>query len=285
MSDLPKILEKTPQLEERAETPPQPPAPPSTHGNYEYFCRRVGIWPTSDHSTTTTRGLKRPAKNQGTYDAIIRSQAKARVEYYATASLINFALFAQIIIAAAVTAISAAGGPLIALTVLGALQTILAGSLTWVKGQGIPDRLLSYANELRRVREYVEDVERQYEADPNFTLKVEEEVQKIYKLYDLARKNAEDSYVGTFKTITAENLRGDWDMLTGKGKKRTGSGLSLTDTSSSTGGAATGTGGAATGTGGAATGTGSAAAGSGGALTGTGGTANGPVGPQSAANQ
>jgi SMODS and SLOG-associating 2TM effector domain len=177
--------------------------------NYEQFCRRVGIWPMTTRAAANGK-VERPATNKGTYESLVNSQRKTRAEYYTTASLINIALFSQIIIAAAVTAVSAAGGPRVAVTVLGALNTVLAGSLTWVKGQGLPDRLLSYANELRRVREHIEDLERQYEEKPDFVLDVDLEAKKIYTMYDNARKNAENAYVGTFQKLGADALKGDW---------------------------------------------------------------------------
>lgn len=179
---------------------------PEQSGNYEHFCRRVGIWPLSERDAS----MHRTGANKGTYQELLHAQTKTRVEYYTTASLINMALFAQIIIAATVTAVSASNGPRMAITVLGALNTVLAGSLTWIKGQGLPDRLATYANELRRVREHIEDLERQYEEKPDFRLNVEEEAQKIYVMYDGARKNAETSYLGTFKSVTPEGLKGDW---------------------------------------------------------------------------
>lgn len=178
--------------------------------NYEQFCRRVGIWPMSTHQPASNGSMTRPAKNKGVYEELLNCQRTSRAEYYTTASLINIALFAQIIIAAAVTAVSAAAGPRVAVTVLGALNTVLAGSLTWVKGQGLPDRLLSYANELRRVREHIEDLERQYEENPDFRLNVEEESKKIYAMYDNARKNTENAYMGTFKNVNTDALKGNW---------------------------------------------------------------------------
>jgi SMODS and SLOG-associating 2TM effector domain len=178
--------------------------------NYERFCRRVGIWPMSLQPPTSDASISRPGKNKSTYEGLVHAQAKCRTEYYTTASLINFALFAQIIIAAAVTATSAASGPKTAITLLGAFNTVLAGGLTWVKGQGLPDRLLKYANDLRRVREHIEDLERQYEARPDFRLDVEEAADKIYTMYDKARKDAEDAYSGTFKNLSTEALKGDW---------------------------------------------------------------------------
>ncbi|ERF71333.1 hypothetical protein EPUS_03487 [Endocarpon pusillum Z07020] len=187
----------------------QPNINESQSSNYEHFCRRIGIWPMSTHLSISNGSIDRPAKNKGTYEQLVNSQRKCRIEYYTTASLINFALFAQIIIAAAVTAVSASSGPRVAITVLGTLNTILAGSLTWVKGQGLPDRLLSYANELRRVREHIEELERQYEETPNFRLDVDEEAEKIYTMYDTARKNAEQAYMGTFKNIKEDGLKGN----------------------------------------------------------------------------
>lgn len=180
--------------------------------NYERFCRRVGIWPVTAHPTSYSE-IGRPAKNKGTYGRLVHALEKCRLEYYTTASLINIALFSQIIIAAAVTAVSAANGPGVAITVLGAINTILAGSLTWVKGQGLPDRLLSYANELRRVREHIEDLERRYESSHDFRLDVEAEAKRIYAMYDNARKNAENAYAGTFQRISNDAMKGDWRMV------------------------------------------------------------------------
>ena len=179
---------------------------PGQSGDYEHFARRVGIWPMRNAGHSEPR----PAKNKGIYEQLVHAQSKIRVEYYTTASLINIALFSQIIIAATVTAVSAASGPRIAITVLGALNTVLAGSLTWIKGQGLPDRLLTYANELRRVREYIEDLERQYGQKPDFRLDVEEESKKIYAMYDCARQNAEKAALGKFKKVSAQGLRGNW---------------------------------------------------------------------------
>lgn len=177
----------------------------SQASNYEHFCRTVGIWPMSNRDSSYG-AMKRPAKNKGTYEQLVHSQRKCRSQYYTTASIINIALFAQLLIAAVVTAVSASDGPRLAITILGAINTVLAGSLTWVKGQGIPDRLIAYANELRRVREHIENLERQYEQRLDFRLDVESEAKNIYTMYDNARKSAENAYVGTFKSIKTSVL-------------------------------------------------------------------------------
>ena len=47
-----------------------------------------------------------------------------------------------------------------AITVLGSVNTVIAGGMAYLKDQGLPERLVQYANDLRKVREYLEERER-----------------------------------------------------------------------------------------------------------------------------
>lgn len=155
----------------------------------------VGINPILDSSASA---LPRPAQNQGTYRRLVDAEFKSRIQYYASASLINVCLLGQIVIAAALTALGASDGSHIAITVLGAVNTVIAGGMTYLKGQGLPDRLLQYANGLRRVREYLEERERQF-ARSDCKLDVDKEAGIILHMYEQVRRNAEDSYSNTWK--------------------------------------------------------------------------------------
>lgn len=164
-------------------------------------------------------GHKRPAPNVGTYKRLVESLAKRRVQYYFTASFINICLFGQIVVAAALTALGAAAGSHIIITVLGSVNTVIAGIMTYLKGQGLPDRLLEDANGLRRVREYLEQVERQLIAeDP--TVDVEAEARIIYDMYNDVRKNAEDNVSGNWKSLDTSKAKENATKME-KGKNAT----------------------------------------------------------------
>lgn len=153
-------------------------------------------------------GQKRPAKNVGTYKRLVEALSKRRLQYYVTASFINTCLFGQIVVAAALTALGAAAGSHVLITVLGSINTVIAGVMTYLKGQGLPDRLLEDANGLRRVREYLEQVERQLMAE-DATLDVEAEARIIYDMYNEVRKNAESNVPGGWKSLDTSKAQAD----------------------------------------------------------------------------
>lgn len=161
----------------------------------------VGINPLLDSSASAPR---RPAVNEGTYKRLVDAELKARIQYYASASLINICLLGQIVIAAALTALGAASGSHIAITVLGSANTVIAGGMTYLKGQGLPERLVEYANGLRRVREHLEERERQF-LRPDCTLDVDQEARTVLRMYEAVRKSAEDSYSSTWKPPSESN--------------------------------------------------------------------------------
>ena len=116
------------------------------------------IWPMSTQTSarmTAEIGRERTRAHMNSWS----TQIICRFEYYATASFIKIALFGQIIIAAAVTATSAAAGPRIALTVLGhsipSSREAQLGSMF----KALPDRLLSYGMTCG-VHDNTEDLER-----------------------------------------------------------------------------------------------------------------------------
>lgn len=102
----------------------------------------------------------------------------------------------QIVLGAALTALGAANGPKAAVTVLGASNTVMAGMLTYLKGQGLPHRLEQYAHLLRTLREHIEEREREL-LQPDCPLDVDEEVWRITKMYQEVRQTKEDNAPGT----------------------------------------------------------------------------------------
>lgn len=174
---------------EEGETLPQATTNPNPPDKLKIFRDIVGI-----HPVPSEPGHKRrPAENQGTYKRLIDAEIKARLQYYFSSSLINTCLLAQIVIAAALTALGAANASHILIMILGSANTLIAGGMTYLKGQGLPERLIQYANGLRKVREYLEERERQF-MRPDCKLDVNQEARVILRMYEAVRQKAEDSY-------------------------------------------------------------------------------------------
>ncbi|KAL4973808.1 hypothetical protein BDW66DRAFT_161776 [Aspergillus desertorum] len=133
--------------------------------------------------------------NIGIYTRVVQAETKAAKHYRFYATLINTCLGIQMVVAAALTALGAARGPHNAVTAFGAINTIVAGTLTYLKGSGLPDRLKHYQNEWRNIREYIEQRERELCLD-GCGLDVEEEIQIIEQMYEGVKREIEATKSG-----------------------------------------------------------------------------------------
>ncbi|KAL4765054.1 uncharacterized protein BDW70DRAFT_147353 [Aspergillus foveolatus] len=133
--------------------------------------------------------------NIGIYTRVVRAETKAAKRYRFHAALINTCLGIQIVVAAALTALGAARGPHNAVTAFGAINTIVAGILTYLKGSGLPDRLKHYQNEWRNIREYIEQRERELCLE-GCGLDVEEEIRIIEQMYEGVKREIEATKSG-----------------------------------------------------------------------------------------
>ena len=162
------------------------------------FREIVGINPTPALDFGSTQ---RPAENKGLYRRTCQAESKVRLQYYACAATFNTCFLLQIVVAAALTAIGAANGPHLAVTVLGAVNTVVAGVLTYLKGQGLPNRLRQYQSELRKVREYIEERERDF-SRLDCTLNLDDEIAIIFRMYEAVRQNQEDNSPENYHNLT-----------------------------------------------------------------------------------
>jgi len=141
--------------------------------------------------------LKRPAPNLGIYARTVRAEQRTGLQFKIFSVLINGCLGAQIIVAAALTALGAGKGPHGAVTAFGAINTVIAGFLTYLKGSGLPNRLKYYENEWTKVREYIEQRERDFHRE-GCRLDLEEEIRNVERMYEDVRQDMEantpDSY-------------------------------------------------------------------------------------------
>ena len=173
----------------------------------------IGITEPDIISTTANRPYsakhwyqpKKRINNTGLYRSIVDQKAKAAVGYYFSSTVINSSLGIQIVIAATITALAAFGTYRIPVVVLGALNTVLAAILTYMKGQGLPTRCLQYRNDLRRVKEYADAKEREFALGLGPNLLPLTEFESLRKLFEDARKNFEDNYPDTYVNTSGNN--------------------------------------------------------------------------------
>lgn len=141
---------------------------------------------------------RRPAPNLGIYVRVVHNEQAAKRAYKIAYTSINSCLVLQIIIAAALTAMGAANTSHGAITTFGAINTVIAGFLTFLKGSGLPNRLKYYQGEWKRVRELIEQRERAF-MRPGCDLDLREVVEEIEKKYEEVKTdvaaNTPDAYV------------------------------------------------------------------------------------------
>ncbi|EXJ59681.1 hypothetical protein A1O7_03827 [Cladophialophora yegresii CBS 114405] len=119
------------------------------------FCMMVGV--PSSEPTPDGRRSKVPAKSL--YGRATRQLANQRWTYYGTASLSNTLLLSQVVLGAALTALGASASSHILITVFGALNTIIAGLVAYLKSRGQPMRARMYRDDLERVVDEIENSE------------------------------------------------------------------------------------------------------------------------------
>ena len=149
-------------------------------------------------------------ENDGYYRRSINEEYKASIGYHFSSILINSIIIIQIFIAATITALAAYSGHKITLTVLGAINTALAGMLAFMKGMGLPNRMIKSRDQFRYVREYADDVERQMQfARTKTDLDPWKESETVRKLFEAARKDQQDNYPDRYTNKNEQAQRAD----------------------------------------------------------------------------
>jgi len=134
----------------------------------------------------------RSAPNVGLYKEIVNAEKRRRFQYIACASFIDICLLAQIGFAAILTALGASGSPHNVITVFGAINTAIAGTLALMKGRGLPTRLQQDWVGLRKVRDYIEERERDLEQGIQLC-DLQTEIKNVIKMYDDVRTTMENN--------------------------------------------------------------------------------------------
>jgi hypothetical protein len=171
------------------------------------FRHMVGIYNTKDLSTTYGHRIgmripnlshnnlqcdSRAAPNPGIYNRVCHREAKAKRGFKLASLLINSCLGIQIVVAAALTAMGAADTNRSAITLFGAINTCIAGILTYLKGSGLPNRIRWYENEWKKVREYIEQRERDF-ARADCRLDVNQILQVVEAMYEEVKSDIQNN--------------------------------------------------------------------------------------------
>ncbi|KAJ5184204.1 hypothetical protein N7492_001820 [Penicillium capsulatum] len=133
---------------------------------------------------------------------LTRKVQHQRFEYHLVSLTFNLLAVAQVIIGAAITALGpAADGHMLAITILGAFNTSIAGILALLKGRGLPHRLRRNMVELERVLEFIQENEALLRYGDNDVLNNGESlVHEVFERYAMASQiiesNEPDTYTG-----------------------------------------------------------------------------------------
>ena len=149
--------------------------------------------------------LKRPGPNIGIYARVINEEKKAQRSYLLVSTVISLSFLGQIIVAATLTALGASNASHIAITVLGSVNTVIAGIQTYLKGQGLPNRVRQYQFGLRKLREYMEDRERDF-SDKDCKLNVDHIVEDVGMLL-LSSREVHSNHVSPSLSVNLVMLR------------------------------------------------------------------------------
>lgn len=157
-----------------------------------------GFSGTADATHSNLHFDGRAAPNIGIYNRVCHREAQAKRGFKFASVFINGCLGLQVIVAAALTAMGAANTNHVSITAFGAINTVIAGILTYLKGSGLPNRIRWAENEWKKVREYIEQRERDF-SRPDCQLNIYEVVQVIEAMYEEVKadvqNNTPDAYI------------------------------------------------------------------------------------------
>lgn len=153
----------------------------------------------------------RPADNVGLYARVVHNEQTAKSNYKIFSLVINACYFLQIIVAASLTAMGAASANNRAITAFGAINTVIAGFLTYLKGSGYPARFKYCADEWKKVREFVEHRERDFSLE-SCPLDVHEEIDAVRDMYETTKRDVEINNPEAYNAKSSAAAPGRYDI-------------------------------------------------------------------------
>ncbi|KAH8650064.1 hypothetical protein BX600DRAFT_517283 [Xylariales sp. PMI_506] len=99
-------------------------------------------------------------RSSGIYRTVVEAQRRKRRQHYMLTTFLYALYFAQVVVGAALTALGPSSADhSLAITLLGALNTVVAGVLALIKGSGQPQRLGKDQVGYRKLQDWIEETE------------------------------------------------------------------------------------------------------------------------------
>lgn len=179
-----------------------------------------------DAASAMEEGRRQPT---GIYKDAIDRHRDLRRRDLIVSWLVNLLHFVQVVLGATLTALGPdAASHSVAITALGALNTVVAGALALVKGQGVPNKLHNDAVVYRKLRDWIEETEALLAMGiiGRDNSEVGVLVESAYRKYESAQKSVEnnrpDNYVpdpgSTARTKRVSDIRTDGESSVGSEK-------------------------------------------------------------------
>ncbi|KAH7359734.1 hypothetical protein BKA66DRAFT_226077 [Pyrenochaeta sp. MPI-SDFR-AT-0127] len=166
------------------------------HDIHLQFCLLAGVPPSN-----LPKDAHYPAiAKRSLYGRAVHKRNAQNRTYLFTAALSNTLLLSQVVLGAALTALGASESSHILITIFGALNTIIAGVVAYLKSRGQPMRAHMYRDDLDRVVDEIENSEVMWlgiqsgvhgydEIAIDDSVSVRSEVARLTRLYDKVVKN------------------------------------------------------------------------------------------------
>lgn len=136
------------------------------------------------------------------YYHLIKEQRKTQRLYVLYDVLVYVCLILQLIIAAVLIILGALnGGYHISIAILGAVTGVITGILSLIRGQGLPNRLMQYLDNLRKIRDDIEFTERELMA--NMRAVTYQECLDLRNKYEAVREDATKNHPDTWTSFSA----------------------------------------------------------------------------------
>ena len=162
--------------------------------HHNQFCHLIGVRPVNLPPTQ-----KHTPHPESLYCRAVRHRNNQGTTYVITSTLVNTLLLSQVVLGAALTGLGASDSSRVLITVFGALNTVIAGLVAFLKSRGQPMRARMFRDDLERVVDEIENsavmwlgISRGahgYNAiDTDDQVTVRSEIARLTRLYDRAVK-------------------------------------------------------------------------------------------------
>lgn len=165
---------------------------------------------------------------------LIRKEKEHRFQYHLISVVFNLIAVAQIVVGAAITALGPSGGEhTLAITILGAFNTSIAGLLALLKGRGLPERLRRNSTEISKVLDFIQEREtllrygNSYVSDDEISVLLQEAFQSYASAEQIIEGNQPDTYADGRKpqdSVASNEMNGTSSRTAGtsgtSGKRR-----------------------------------------------------------------